>query len=736
MFNKYSWLTNANEDPQEKIREHQKKIEYGNFLKEQIEEKKRRKELEKMKRLKEEEKYNKQYINEFYKNNNKVIYNSSFTPGPTPLQKEEHTPITTLSNSQIKNTTPIGNNVNQVSNGNARYNSQPLLQVANNMETISTPQVIQNTNINPNTNVSNTLPTIPPQMNMNLNGGFNYNGMNTINGSLENNRQIYFPQINNTIDVYFKDFVQEQINVINSYEQAIDGVILKSRRDNPYSLSNYINIEYNRALSKIRSEQNRLKETLGFFPLEENYNRKIEELFNKILNKKIAMFNSLQSNKESIYYDDINFEQGRRMKELEYKSKYENLKDTVPNFDELEREDKASLVGFSKLVKIDNRDDNFLETWRDNIIRQETQRREMGLQRYNTNDKVLNGDNKKSTESIKKVVSSKKVDQGTGTDDEDAFISEQKEKDNKERILIHKIEASHKEKQIEDNKDTKKENKKEEKKNEVKVERNVTKSQTQTQLQRIEKVSLEPSDEKVQNSTVSYQSNYYYKKNTDDIFRTKDNQKKKTSISEQCDNFTLNPDKIKDKKEKKEEKETSNENINQEDDDEESIQEMIEQSERKHTQKTFYHNIDNNLVKPNTDYRQRKPNSSHNNKRFPFTDSIRRFDDFYKEDDVEHNVMNDPNLPMGNGEEASPEKKTKKPITNHSPRNSKNVSQISDNDSILKDLDRFRQIALNDIGNLDNPNIVQQHAKNRTVDLIPKDVIRNYDKLISSGSRK
>ena len=71
-----------------------------------------------------------------------------------------------------------------------------------------------------------------------------------------------------------------------------------------------------------------------------------------------------------------------------------------------------------------------------------------------------------------------------------------------------------------------------------------------------------------------------------------------------------------------------------------------------------------------------------------------------------------------------------------SPRNSKNVSQISDNDSILKDLDHFRQIALNDIGNLDNPNIVQQHAKNRTVDLIPKDVIRNYDKLISSGSRK
>ena len=131
-----------------------------------------------------------------------------------------------------------------------------------------------------------------------------------------------------------------------------------------------------------------------------------------------------------------------------------------------------------------------------------------------------------------------------------------------------------------------------------------------------------------------------------------------------------------------------------------------------------------------TGHSNKKPNESSS---YPV---LKKFDDFYKEDDVEHNVMNDPNLPMGNGEEASPEKKTKKPITNHSPRNSKNVSQISDNDSILKDLDRFRQIALNDIGNLDNPNIVQQHAKNRTVDLIPKDVIRNYDKLISSGSRK
>ena len=711
MFNKYSWLTNANEDPEEKKREHMKKIEYGNFLKEQIEEKRRRKEQEKLKRLRDDEKYNKLYCNEFYKNNNKQLYNCTFTPGPQEK---------TVTNTKIKNPpTPIANNVIQNSNGNVRYSAQPVIQ-SNNMETISTPN---NNNIIQNANVSNALPTIPQQMNMN--GGFSYNGMNTIN---ENNRQIYYPQINNTIDIYFKDFVQEQINVINSYEQAIDGVILKSRRDNPYSLSNYINIEYNRALSKIRSEQNRLKETLGFFPLEENYNRKIEELFNKILNRKIAMFNSLQSNKDSIYYDDINFEQGRRMKELEYKSKYENLKDTVPNFDELEREDKASLVGFSKLVKIDNRDDNFLETWRDNLIRQETQRREIGLQRYNTNDKVLNEEIKKSTEISKKVVTKKEnttVDQGIGTDDKDAYIAEQKEKIKKEdkkeeRVLIHKIEALHKDKE---------KNKKEEKK----VERNVIKSQTQ--LQRIDKVALEPTDEKVQNSTVSYQSNYYYKKSTDDIFRTKENEPKKTSISDQCDNFTLNPDKIKDKKEKNDTSKEKIEQNNDDDDEEESIQEMLEQSERKNTQKTFYHNIDNNIVKPNTDYRQHKPNSSHN-KRFPFTDSIRRFDELYKEDDVAHNVMNDPNLPMGTGEEPSQEKKTKKPISNHSPRNSKNVSQLSDNDSILKDLDHFRQIALNDIGNLDNPNIVQQHAKNRTVDLIPKDVIRNYDKLISSGSRK
>ena len=58
----------------------------------------------------------------------------------------------------------------------------------------------------------------------------------------------------------------------------------------------------------------------------------------------------------------------------------------------------------------------------------------------------------------------------------------------------------------------------------------------------------------------------------------------------------------------------------------------------------------------------------------------------------------------------------------------------SDNDSILKDLDRFRQLALNDIGYLNNNNYNYFDSRPKQVDLIPKEVIRNYDRVISSGN--
>ena len=69
----------------------------------------------------------------------------------------------------------------------------------------------------------------------------------------------------------------------------------------------------------------------------------------------------------------------------------------------------------------------------------------------------------------------------------------------------------------------------------------------------------------------------------------------------------------------------------------------------------------------------------------------------------------------------------------HYKKNKKRNSS-SDNDSILKDLDRFRQLALNDIGYLDNNHYNYYDSRPKEVDLIPKDVIRNYDRVISSGN--
>jgi hypothetical protein len=85
--------------------------------------------------------------------------------------------------------------------------------------------------------------------------------------------------------------------------------------------------------------------------------------------------------------------------------------------------------------------------------------------------------------------------------------------------------------------------------------------------------------------------------------------------------------------------------------------------------------------------------------------------------------------------------------------NYSNSYQISDNDSIIKDLERFRQIALNDISHIDIPlrkvssnknqtyyqqqQIIHQEDKSSNgIELIPKEVIQNYDNVITSGTRR
>lgn len=711
MFNKLSWFNYSEEDQEAKLRERQKKIEYGNILKEQMEEKKRREQEEKIKRLRDDEKYNQLYENEFERNariSNPYVYNT----------KQKYNTYTPSKNDKFDN---------------------------------------------------NTIPVTPSNQNNNT----------FLNNNLPNTFQLAVRQ--NNIELYFKDFVQEQINVINAYEQALDEVLLQKRDNNPYSFSNNVNIEYNRAISKIRNEQNKLKETIGFFPLEENYNRKIEELFNKILAKKILMYNTIQSGNDVIYYDEVNLEQNKKLKELEYKSKYENLKDTVPNFDEMDKEDKVSLIGFSKLVQIDNgnkEDDNFLITWRDNLMRKDTQPSNLGLQRYNTNDNI---DHKKDIQKLNDnnggMIMQEEEEKKEETDDgkQEEKNNKEKERKNKEkkRIKEKKAEARRKHKinnEDEDNKEDYKKYEKIENSTNMKKEKNKMnqdgintvhnnkrnelnngnnlkfynqnyfsfqkRSSTKSLTQKDNKDKKAPSteDEKIKNSTVSY----YYKHSEDTPTP------RKSSNSDHYDNATLNPDKLHhlDKPPTPVPNNTHTNNDNEAYfSDEESIKEIIEQSDRSKqikSSKVLYHNIDSaNFIKPP----KHIDIPSQNRKRHPFSENIKRFNEPYENDELQHTVMNDPNLPMGTGDETPSHNNVKKnkkhlPLGGHSLNNSKNISQLSDNDSILKDLDRFRQIALNGIGNLDNPNIVQLHSKNRTVDLIPKDVIKNYDKLISSGSRK
>jgi hypothetical protein len=98
--------------------------------------------------------------------------------------------------------------------------------------------------------------------------------------------------------------------------------------------------------------------------MENSYNYKIEQLFKKILNKKIATYSSIKE--MDILLKNIIDRQNVQMELLRYKSKYEDqdIQDSVPNFQKLNINSQKTLRGYSKLVKIS--DNNIKEDMQDN----------------------------------------------------------------------------------------------------------------------------------------------------------------------------------------------------------------------------------------------------------------------------------------------------------------------------------------------------------------------------------
>ena len=255
-------------------------------------------------------------------------------------------------NDNNKNNTIISNN-NFIENGKyiMKKSASSFLNVNNK------PFLKNNTNNNQNdylTNINNDNSSI-----INDNNNINLLSNNYI--SIENNALM--TEIN--IQFLFREFVEQQIKTINNYENNIEDIFFQQYKNkNNESIKNLIENEKDQALQAIKNEQNKLKNKLGFFPMENSYNYKIEQLFQRILNKKIATYSSIKE--MDILLKNIIDRQNIQMELLRYKSKYEDqdIQDSVPNFQKLNINSQKTLRGYSKLVKIN--DNNIKEYMQDN----------------------------------------------------------------------------------------------------------------------------------------------------------------------------------------------------------------------------------------------------------------------------------------------------------------------------------------------------------------------------------
>ena len=98
------------------------------------------------------------------------------------------------------------------------------------------------------------------------------------------------------IQSLFNGFVEQQIRTINDYATNIENIFYYqyTKKNTNINIFNFqIKNEKNNAMESIKKEKNKLKSKFGFFPIETIYDLRIEQLFNKILNKIISIYSSI-----------------------------------------------------------------------------------------------------------------------------------------------------------------------------------------------------------------------------------------------------------------------------------------------------------------------------------------------------------------------------------------------------------------------------------------------------------
>ena len=417
--NKY--ITKPQMTEEDRIKNKNKQKEYRESLKKQIEEKNRRKEMEKKREkeedLKIEEKIKKLKFEEQLKEENfkkqQLLNKKKEQEGMNVINKRND--LNQIFNNNFINN--IQNNNNYNNNFDNQLEGESYSSFNNKIEN-SSENNFYNQRVNHETSQSQSLmPTFDTSISSNQNNfDNNFNNSNI----KKNNFNRY------QLEEYYKNFVQEQLGIINEYEEKLN--------DSYYNFNyNQLLNEKKETLKQIETSQNNFKNNIGILPMKEQYNNCILNILDMILEQKVKEIksnnynnneanninvNSSNNNNIIIKVDDnaddnlnnqnfkstgtfnldeISLSEKKNINEFgidesqnerdligcRYKSKYEELRESMINGNVISDELKTSmsLAGISKFVvqnklidnnKInysndDNDNDNFNElyvTWK------------------------------------------------------------------------------------------------------------------------------------------------------------------------------------------------------------------------------------------------------------------------------------------------------------------------------------------------------------------------------------
>ena len=277
----YHYLHNPDEYAKQKEYIKKKKLLYGNELRLQIEENNR---------IKQNQMANPKKRLKFPKlaNNNK---NSFCLQNYNEISKD---------NNDNNNYSELNNNFNNINNQNF------LKTLTQNFPNIlNQKQINDNNNINDiNTNKINDQFLNGNDLNIQrIFNNFVENQISAIDDYISNVDKIVNINKQNGLDIKNND--SNDINDVNENNEIKNYDIYYNKNNESINqLKKMIDKERKKVINNINSEKEKLKNKLGYFPEEDNYNKRIEELFNKIMNKKIAKYTSISPRKNNIINKD------------------------------------------------------------------------------------------------------------------------------------------------------------------------------------------------------------------------------------------------------------------------------------------------------------------------------------------------------------------------------------------------------------------------------------------------